>query len=374
MRPDVKLGVAISFILVVVAGGYYLYRDSREVSIPVSGKTADLASLQGASNLDANSPKSQAGKTRKDEKSARSNSRPKQSKPVSARKGDRRVADSGQSAMKRARHENQSGRRSADQNGGNARESSASGNGRKPKGVNRPSSTPVNTVGTDAARNKSGQNPAESPNSATLKSATANASKRKGPSTRGDGGTQTTKRTRSDRGQRSPRGSQAVSGNGSALDKRAAGSGSRAGRNRSGPSKHARSSPTIAIETHRLQPGDTLAGLAVSYYGSERHVGLLLDANPQIRNPDRLQVGAVVKIPPAPRGDRTAPAAVHEDSTVPTGTQRTYTVQSGDSFYAIAQSQLGEASRWSELFELNKALVKGDPKRLQIGQVITLPN
>ncbi len=103
-------------------------------------------------------------------------------------------------------------------------------------------------------------------------------------------------------------------------------------------------------------------------------MGLLLDANPQIRNPDRLQVGAVVKIPPAPRGDRTAPAAVHEDSTVPTGTQRTYTVQSGDSFYAIAQSQLGEASRWSELFELNKALVKGDPKRLQIGQVITLPN
>ncbi|MCH9002794.1 MAG: LysM peptidoglycan-binding domain-containing protein [Planctomycetes bacterium] len=123
-----------------------------------------------------------------------------------------------------------------------------------------------------------------------------------------------------------------------------------------------------------MQPGDTLAGLAVSYYGSERHVRLLLDANPQITNPDRLQVGAVVKIPPAPRGDRSAPNAASEESASPTGKKRTYTVKSGDSFYAIAQSQLGEASRWNELFELNKTLVKGDPKRLQIGQVITLPD
>ena len=148
-------------------------------------------------------------------------------------------------------------------------------------------------------------------------------------------------------------------------------------KNRSVPTRKTGSSPAIAVETHRLQPGDTLAGLAMSYYGSERYVRLLLDSNPQITNPDRLRVGSIVKIPPVPADDRSSaskPQSMPRKSAPPTGKNRTYTVQSGDSFYAIAQSQLGEASRWNELFELNKVLVKGDPKRLQIGQVISLPD
>lgn len=350
MRPDVKLGVAISFVLVVVAGGYYLYRDSREVAIPVSGKTGDLASLEAASNKDASTGKSPAGKTPKAAGSTRRNAQPGQSKPVSASKMDTRLADSGQSPQNRVRAGNQSGRRS-----------SAPSSDRKPKGANGSSSTPKRTVAGDPVRNKSAQKPAES----------------RTPAARDSASTDAAKRTRDDRGRGTPTGAKAAGGNGSALNKRPAGPGSRVGRNRSAPSRNARSSPTIAVETHRLQPGDTLAGLAVSYYGSERHVRLLLDANPQITNPDRLQVGAVVKIPPAPHGDHSASAAAKaesEDSALPTGKKRTYTVRSGDSFYAIAQSQLGDASRWSELFELNKTLVKGDPKRLQIGQVITLPD
>jgi nucleoid-associated protein YgaU len=52
---------------------------------------------------------------------------------------------------------------------------------------------------------------------------------------------------------------------------------------------------------------------------------------------------------------------------------RTYVVKAGDTFYDIAREVLGSASRWKELFELNRDLVHGDPKRLRAGQVLTLP-
>ncbi|UCE58343.1 MAG: LysM peptidoglycan-binding domain-containing protein [Phycisphaerales bacterium] len=53
--------------------------------------------------------------------------------------------------------------------------------------------------------------------------------------------------------------------------------------------------------------------------------------------------------------------------------RRTYTVKPGDSFYAIARTVLGDASRWKHLFALNRDLVGGDPKKLQVGQVLALP-
>ena len=35
-----------------------------------------------------------------------------------------------------------------------------------------------------------------------------------------------------------------------------------------------------------------------------------------------------------------------------------YVVQKGDCLYGIARSQLGDGSRWSEIYELNKGTVK----------------
>jgi nucleoid-associated protein YgaU len=54
--------------------------------------------------------------------------------------------------------------------------------------------------------------------------------------------------------------------------------------------------------------------------------------------------------------------------------RQTYTVKTGDTFYGIAQDQLGDASRWQEIFDLNKDVVHGDPKRLQVGHVLVLPD
>ena len=51
---------------------------------------------------------------------------------------------------------------------------------------------------------------------------------------------------------------------------------------------------------------------------------------------------------------------------------RTYTVKSGDTLTKIAQKQLGDGTRWREIFLLNRSIIS-DPDRIFVGQVLALP-
>jgi nucleoid-associated protein YgaU len=53
---------------------------------------------------------------------------------------------------------------------------------------------------------------------------------------------------------------------------------------------------------------------------------------------------------------------------------RTVTVAPGDSLSAIAQRELGNGSRWRELYELNKEVVGPNPNVIRAGQTLKLPN
>ena len=53
-------------------------------------------------------------------------------------------------------------------------------------------------------------------------------------------------------------------------------------------------------------------------------------------------------------------------------TSRTYTVKKGDTLSEIAKDQLGKASRYPEIFEMNKPMLK-DPDKIYPGQVLRLP-
>lgn len=165
-----------------------------------------------------------------------------------------------------------------------------------------------------------------------------------------------------------------------------------------------------AVETHRVQPGETFATLARSYYGDPLLAEFLVTVNPQLESGGRLSPGMVVNIPPSPtqaevaqllrqsreriaagttkevgktpaaETSKTAPSSDAATKTSPAttaktpgDTKRTYVVKSGDTFYGIAKDQLGASSRWKELYEMNKSVVKGDPKSLKPGQVIVLP-
>lgn len=141
-----------------------------------------------------------------------------------------------------------------------------------------------------------------------------------------------------------------------------------------------------AVETHKVQPGDTFAKLAESYYGDAKLEQFLKESNKDLGDPRRLSVGMIVKIPPKPgvgsskqakkeskdandTKDAAKPAAEKSRSTG----AKTYTVKSGDSFYSIAKAQLGNSARWKQLYALNKKTVDNDPTNLRPGQVLKLP-
>jgi nucleoid-associated protein YgaU len=107
------------------------------------------------------------------------------------------------------------------------------------------------------------------------------------------------------------------------------------------------------------------------YYGSERYTDLLVKANPHIKDPGELSAGQVIEIPPAPaRTGRSGTASPKERTAK---ARRTYLVKPGDTFYGIAQAHLGSGPRWREIFELNKSVVRDDPKGLRPGQTLILP-
>ncbi len=135
-----------------------------------------------------------------------------------------------------------------------------------------------------------------------------------------------------------------------------------------------------AVDTHKVQPGDSLATLAHNYYGNAKYSKFLADSNPQIADPAKLTLGTVIKIPTLPPDIdaklAAAPPSIRKSPAAPTGPggKRTYKVQAGDSFYRIAKDQLGNANRWKELFNLNKSVVHNDPTQLQVGQTLVLPD
>ena len=59
-------------------------------------------------------------------------------------------------------------------------------------------------------------------------------------------------------------------------------------------------------------------------------------------------------------------------STKSTSSSTTYTVKRGDSLSSIAKKKLGKATRWREIYNLNKSKIS-NPNRISIGQKLKLP-
>jgi len=52
---------------------------------------------------------------------------------------------------------------------------------------------------------------------------------------------------------------------------------------------------------------------------------------------------------------------------------RLYTVEEGDTLESIADRELGDPSRWAEIFALNRDAIS-DPDLILIGQILILPD
>ena len=354
MRPDVKLGVVISMVIVFVAGGYYLYRDRTETPIPVAtGSESEV----GPVALSAGSEQPLPRTARKDS----------QAKPADVGRSNVRT-----DAEKRRRR---MASRAPAVAGKLPVTPPATGASRHPTASERETGRETKLAsgaGRVQERKPAGAQPR------TVAGAGGPARSQPSPSRRSDTDSATPDRTPT-----SPR----VAMVDRATDKRRTLAGETRRPQAQGPVPLIARKPVgtrhgverdagggkAAVETHRVQAGDTMSSLSERYYGSVKYVRFLIESNPQIADPDKLTIGMSIKIPAKPASGAVPTTASGTNARPADPARRTYKVQPGDTFYEIARNQLGSSSRWQELFELNKEIVHGDPKRLHVGQVLVLP-
>jgi len=317
MRTDVKVGVLISLVLVVAAGWYYLRKSSGDEAIPLG---AELASS------DAAAPEGAAPATHDPDD------------PQVIRRGVAGPSSPGQTPGARPGPSPDPGAPTGDTFSAAPAEPAADPHqnlfslGSSPEEEEGP--TPPASTLKDLLRLGQSGPEAPSPTGAVARSETpATAPPGSAPTTIRDGGPAVA-------GRKTPK--------------------------LPPPHAGAADTPSAGERTHTVGKGDTLSILAEVYYGSQRYTGLIARANPRLVDANHLPVGTVLRIPPLKEGRPTAGAPVARRP-------NTYVVGEGDTFYGIAERLLGSGARWTELFELNKQVVKGDPKHLRPGQVLELP-
>jgi nucleoid-associated protein YgaU len=140
---------------------------------------------------------------------------------------------------------------------------------------------------------------------------------------------------------------------------------------------------------YEVQPNDNYWTIAEKVYGSGAYFRALAEANRgKIASMDRLQPGVVISAPAVaelakkypelcPRPNRREPVHNRPTEAVTTvGLQnggRTYVVQEGDTLFDIARYELGKASRWAEIYELNRDALGKEYDYLTPGMQLALP-
>ena len=54
--------------------------------------------------------------------------------------------------------------------------------------------------------------------------------------------------------------------------------------------------------------------------------------------------------------------------------EKTHTVDSGESLWAIAEQELGDGSRWREIYDANKDVIGDNPDLIKPGQTLKIPS
>ncbi|MEK4069032.1 phage tail tip lysozyme [Peribacillus sp. FSL R5-0717] len=108
------------------------------------------------------------------------------------------------------------------------------------------------------------------------------------------------------------------------------------------------------VHTHTVQQGEDFWKIAKTY---QVNFDDLIKANPDIHDPNILQVGQVINLPNA-RGPLNVPPQVH-----------THTVQQGEDFWKIAEKY---QVNFEDLIKANPDI--HNPNNLRVGEVINLPN
>lgn len=127
---------------------------------------------------------------------------------------------------------------------------------------------------------------------------------------------------------------------------------------------------TLTRTSNEISVGenDTLTALAQRYLGDGNRWNDLYEANrDRLSNPGQIRPGMKLRLPKQVTSTRNTGSQAS-----PATTPSTYTVRPSDTLSSIAQSKLGSASRWDEIYRLNRDDIK-NPDRLVVGTRIRLP-
>lgn len=138
-----------------------------------------------------------------------------------------------------------------------------------------------------------------------------------------------------------------------------------------------------------VQASDSFASISKKVYGSEAYFQALHEFNRErFPNPDLLDVGDEVAIPdvavlqqnypqlcPKPRKgpERRSGSMMLASQPAAARGGQVYLVAEGDTLFDIAKRQLGKASRWKEIYELNQDRLGEDFNYLSPGMELALP-
>lgn len=137
--------------------------------------------------------------------------------------------------------------------------------------------------------------------------------------------------------------------------------------------------------THKVKAGETFSSIAKTAYKDDRHFLAIEAANPGI-DPKKLKPGMVINLPDVSATAETASAKVSADtssetekSTKPESTatkvdsKSEYKVKRGDSLYKIAVEVYGSSNMVDAIYQANKDAIGADSSKLKLGTVLKLP-
>ena len=146
----------------------------------------------------------------------------------------------------------------------------------------------------------------------------------------------------------------------------------------------------LAVENgkYTVQPNDSLWTVSEKVYGTGRYFKAIYEHNrARLPHADRLAVGTVIAVPPVATLEQNYPAlcpkqrksAMVKPRTIEASTRQriagsnVYVVEEGDTLFDIARYELGKASRWAEIYDLNRDALGEDFDYLQPGTELTMP-
>ncbi len=139
--------------------------------------------------------------------------------------------------------------------------------------------------------------------------------------------------------------------------------------------------------SYEVQPNDSFWTISEKLYGTGAYFRALAEYNGgKVANQNQLQVGQVIAAPdvaeleqkhaalcPKPEHRYVARHHTTISRVGQHGNAATYTVAEGDSLYRIARHELGDASRWHEIFKLNREVIGESFNHLRPGTQLVLP-